>query len=242
MLLNYYLKIGNGKNIIFLHGWKEDKKTWFRVAKCLESDFTCWLIDLPGFGENPKLDSIINPHDYAVWIKNFVKVMNISEYFFVGHSFGGRIGIRLASMEIEGLKKLVLYGTPGFSEKTSIFKQMLVSIYNGVKLRNLTLLQKNKIFKKVQNYLRSKDYQDSNELKDIFLASIKFNLKMPMKKISIPTLIIHGKQDKEVSLGVAKEMQDTIAGSQLKIVAGTHFFHLENPLLFSGYLRKFFNE
>lgn len=243
MHFNHYLKIGSGrKNIIFLHGWRENKEIWINVAEYLKYDFTCWLIDLPGFGENPKSNHILTPQDYARFIKDFIREMKIEEYFFVGHSFGGRVGICFASLGERGLKKLVLYGTPGFPEKIPFLKRAIISMYKNFNLKYFTNFRKNRIFKNIQNYLSSPDYLNADELKDVFMASITFDLKSPMDKIFVPTMIIHGKSDQEVSFWVAKKMKNQIKNSQLKVVDGTHFFHLENPILFSGYIRKFFDE
>jgi len=238
---NNYQKIGQGKNIIFLHGWKADKNTWNTVADCLKDDFTCWLIDLPGFGNTPKLDSVLSPLDYAVWVKDFAKKMKIEKYFLVGHSFGGRISICLAAGDDEP-QKLVLYGTPSFPENLPLIKKIMLFFYQYLGLKKLKFLQNNLFFKKIQSSLRSHDYQNAHQLKNIFLTSIKFDLKPFLKKISLPTLIVHGDKDQEVALWIAQKTNNTVKNSQLKIVDGTHFFHLENPLLFAGYLRKFFNE
>lgn len=238
-----YTKIGDGKNIIFLSGWKEERETWIQAIEYLKDEFTSWLLDLPGFGENLKIDSVKNPMEYALWLKSFISNENITEYYLCGHSFGGRIGISLASIDHERCKKLVLYGTPGFREKISAPKKIILSLYRTFGLGSLADDRESRIVKAIQNYLRSKDYKDADGLKDIFLASIQYNLEDDMKKIRVPTLIIHGERDEIVPFRTAQKMQDIIRGSTLIVVPrGGHFLHLDNPLLFSGYLKKFFHE
>ena len=69
----YFQKLGEGKDLIMLHGWKQDVSTFHNVSEILKQHFTLWLIDLPGFGrsENPKKDFKVQ--DYAEIIKEFIK-------------------------------------------------------------------------------------------------------------------------------------------------------------------------
>ena len=61
----YYQKIGQGKDLVMLHGWANDVSSFWQVTQELKDDFTVWLIDLPGFGrsENPKKPFTVT--DYA---------------------------------------------------------------------------------------------------------------------------------------------------------------------------------
>ena len=70
----YYQKLGSGKDLIMLHGWKQDVSTFHNVSEELKKYFSLWLIDLPGFGrsENPKKDFTVE--DYSDIIAEFIKI------------------------------------------------------------------------------------------------------------------------------------------------------------------------
>ena len=53
-----FIKQGKGPDLIFLHGWKQDKNYWRPLISQLDQNFTCWLVDLPGFD----LFGLINRH------------------------------------------------------------------------------------------------------------------------------------------------------------------------------------
>ena len=48
----YYQRLGQGPDLIMLHGWGNDVSSFWGVTDFLKDDFTLWLIDLPGFGRS----------------------------------------------------------------------------------------------------------------------------------------------------------------------------------------------
>lgn len=240
----FYKKIGKGKNILFLHGWGENKNTWLPVIDYLKEDFTCLAVDLPAFGVNSATTSILTPMDYAMWLKNFILDKKIVDYYLVGHSFGGRIAICLANIDTNRIRSLVLYSTPGFRENIAFVPRVIAHLYNLFGLKRFPFFKKNKISRRLLTNLYSDDYKNSyGQLRKIFLATINYDLTKQMEQINIPTNIIIGERDEIVSVATAKKMQTIIKNSQLRVVSlGSHFMHIENPLLFSGTLINFFNE
>ena len=103
-----YDVIGSGSPILFVHGWGGDKEALRRLAQSLEDRHECYLIDLPGFGEseNPPLDWGVE--GYASAVRKFILELNISPVGYVGHSFGGAVGVYLSATEKDLIGKLVL--------------------------------------------------------------------------------------------------------------------------------------
>jgi pimeloyl-ACP methyl ester carboxylesterase len=44
-------QIGNGPDVLFVHGVPTHGYTWRHLAAALAPEFRCWLVDLPGFGD-----------------------------------------------------------------------------------------------------------------------------------------------------------------------------------------------
>ena len=94
----YYNKQGSGNNtIVFLHGWGGSTKSFDFICKDLKDEYKCLFIDFPAFGksEEPK-----QPYQIFDYEKIVIKILNkerIIRPVLVGHSFGGRIAILLAS-------------------------------------------------------------------------------------------------------------------------------------------------
>lgn len=108
----HYIDEGEGPVLLFLHG----STSWsflFRGAVIrLRKRFRCIAVDLPGFGlsEEPR-DEPLGPEDHAEVLVGFLQALDLRDVVLVGHEWGGAIGMRVASDEIDRLSGLVLSNT-----------------------------------------------------------------------------------------------------------------------------------
>ncbi len=236
-----FTKVGHGPNLIFLHGWKQDRHTWDGVIDHLKNDFTCWTLDLPGFGQNPRPKNTWSPADYAKWVGEFITEHKIKDPIIIGHSFGGRVALFLASndlkLKIKNLK-LVLYATPGFREPLPRFTNMAGALARATK--TWLPIHKLPLVKQVRERLQSRDFKEADTMQDIFLAAIEYDLSDAMSKIDSEVLLLWGEDDTEVPLKIGEAMHHAIPHSVLKTMPNAgHFAHLQNPSLFAGIIRSF---
>ena len=116
-----YIKEGNGtKNILLLHGWGANCTLFKNIIKFLSRKYTVYAIDLPGFGLSDLLEKSWNVDDYVEIVIEFIKLMKIKELSILGHSFGGRIIIKLNSKDNLPFKleKNILVDSAGIKPKT----------------------------------------------------------------------------------------------------------------------------
>lgn len=238
----HYQKIGRGKDLIMLHGWKQDVSTFWPVVDLLKDNFTLWLIDLPGFGrsENPK--KVFGVSDYAEVVKQFIVKFEIKKPVVLGHSLGGRIAIKLAAKYPTLLGKLILENSAGLRPKkdlpkfifyvlAKVFKYLVPNIFNLK--RNL----RSKFYKTLKS-----DYLTAGKLQDTFTKILNEDLSSDLPKIKVDTLLIWGDKDPipESSLKNGKKMYQLIAKSKMAVLEDTeHFPHIENPKGFVTYVKDF---
>ena len=104
------------------------------------------------------------------------------------------------------------------------------------------MIDKVSFMHKLRDKMRSSDYKEAGELKDIFLATIHYNLIPDMEGISKPTTLVWGTEDNIVPIKIGKEMLKIIPNSNMVPLEGlSHLAHLENPRLFSGKLLAILN-
>lgn len=238
----YYQKIGHGKDLIMLHGWKQDVSTFWPVVDLLKTDFTLWLIDLPGFGrsENPK--KAFGVSDYAEVIKQFIVKLKIKKPVLLGHSVGGRIAIKLASRYPLLLNKLILVSSAGIRPKRDLPKfifYILAKIFKYFIPNILNLREKIRVI--FYNTLES-DYLTAGPLKDTFIKVLNEDLAYDLSKIKTETLLIWGENDPthEASLKNGKKMYRLIEKSRMAILDSVgHFPQTENPTMFAYYVKDF---
>lgn len=214
--------------MVFLHGWEQNKEGWGQIVDILSKDFTCWAVDLPYFGQNNITLEDKTPLGYAEWVNAFLQENKITKAYILGHSFGGRIAIICANNN-RNIKKVVLYGTPAFRSGN---KNLTTRLMAKTRIRNVPLLS---------NMFRSSDYKNTTNVnREIFLKAVNFNLTPYIKKIKQPTLILWGQKDEEISVSVANKLNASIKNSALYVIPnGTHFVHIEKPLLFASVVKKF---
>jgi len=240
----YYQKLGEGKDFIMLHGWKQDVSTFHKVAEELKKHFTLWLIDLPGFGrsENPKKDFRVS--DYADIVAEFIKFNKIEKPVLLGHSVGGRIGIVLASKYPEVLSKLILEDSAGIQPKRDLAKFIMYPFVKAFKylIPNLFNL-KTKIRHKFYRNLES-DYLTAGALKGTLTNILREDLISELSNVKTPTLIVWGSDDPnlESSPENARIMYKKIPFSKLEFIEGAgHFPHLTHPEKFLYFVKDFAN-
>lgn len=236
----YFQKVGKGKDLILIHGWGADVSNFWPIVDLLKNSFTLWLLDLPGFGrsEVPKKQFTIS--DYAKVIAEFIKKNNIKNPVVFGHSYGGKVSIKLASLYPNLIDKLILEGASGIKPKKTFLQILLFPI---AKLSNLFLPDlfntKSKIRAKLYKKLES-DYADAGNMKNNFVNTLKEDLTADLEKIQTETLLIWGENDRAVPLKYGKKMYHLIKNSKLAVLENIgHFPHIKWPERVAYFVKDF---
>ncbi|MDP4038504.1 MAG: alpha/beta hydrolase [bacterium] len=241
-LLINYVDEGKGKTILMLHGWGNNLKIFEELATNLAKNNQVIRLDLPGFGDSQIPDETWEIIDYAKFIKDFCVKLNIHPEILIGHSFGGRIIIKLVAEGIIKSKKIILLASAGIKESDSLRNKLFKVAAKGGKivtsLPGIRKFQKN-LKEKFYKQANSTDYLYSGEMKQIFLNTINEDLRNDASKIKVPTLLIWGKQDNEIPLKQAYILNRQIKNSQLEVLnhAG-HFVFQDKPTETIKLIRK----
>lgn len=94
--INYIKKEAESKtNIIFLHGWGANINSFMPVINEVSKKYNVYAIDLPGFGlsDEPSKDYMVE--DYSKIVLEFINKLKLDNVVLIGHSFGGRVIIKL---------------------------------------------------------------------------------------------------------------------------------------------------
>jgi len=225
------------ETLLILHGWQSNIEAWKQTALELSKQITVVLVDLPGFGQTLEPQTPWEITDYANFVKDFIKRLELKEITLMGHSFGGRIALILASKNLCG--RLVLVDSAGLPIKDLKAKIVLTAVKMGKPV--LRLLPK-KYSQIILNLLGSPDYKNAGTMLATFKRIVLPDLTSYAKKITVPTLIVWGDRDQMLSLKHAKRFKELIPNSTLRIVWGAgHNPHLEKPEKFREVIREWSN-
>ncbi len=215
-----YIQYGKGKDVILLHGWGQNIEMMKFIGDRLEN-FRITIIDFPGFGDSSEPPFPWTVSDYTDLLYKLVKELKIKKPIIMGHSFGGRVAIKYASMY--DVEKLVLFASPfndnndQLSTKTKILK--------GLK----RLPGMNKIGEFMKNFIGSSDYKKASPtMRQVLVNAINEDLSNDAKKIVCPTLLIWGTNDEAVPVSEAKKLEKLIDDAALIVLPGTHYAYIEN--------------
>ncbi|MDD2505534.1 MAG: alpha/beta hydrolase [Bacilli bacterium] len=235
-----YLKKGTDKTkILFLHGWGCSKEIFQKQIDSLSKKATVYSLDFPGFGQSSEPTKIFNVDDYVNIVIKFIEKEKIKKISIVGHSFGGRVIIKLANVKQKNFKidKLVLIDAAGIKkQRKQTLKQKLHKIIFSI-IKKISPAILNKIKTKVG----SSDYRDATPMmRDILVKTINEDLKELIPKIKEETLIIWGEKDDSVPFSDALYMKEVIKGSGIVSLPNSgHFPFLDNPELINKVLESF---
>ena len=125
-----YLDIGKGdKTILLIHGFGEDYRIWKNQIEFLSKHYRIIATNLPGVHCKP----LAIHHSQAPSIRMYVAVLHdlmhhlhIEQYYIVGHSMGGYIGLSFADDYVNHVKGLLIFHATTYEDneakKTSRMK------------------------------------------------------------------------------------------------------------------------
>lgn len=108
-----YWKVGTGPDLVFVHGWPLDARTWRNIVTPLKAHFTCHLLDLPGAGQSRWSPSTPSGIEGMVEVLcQAIEQMDLKGGFgLIGHDSGGTFARMAAARMPERITGMVLGNT-----------------------------------------------------------------------------------------------------------------------------------
>jgi pimeloyl-ACP methyl ester carboxylesterase len=252
---------GEGRPIVLIPGWPlSDEMYEYQYNDLMNKKFRVIGITLRGFGRSSKPFGVYNYDVHARDIKSVLDKLDIKDAVLCGFSMGGAIAIHYMSVYNGAhISKLVLAGAaaPIWTQRKDFPYNLTQSAVDDLialnfKDRPMLLANFAKIFSATETSLNDGIGKWLNGIGLVATAHATgqclyalrdTDLRDDMKKIKIPTLILHGKKDKICSFDLAEQMKAGIPDS--KLLAFEHSGHslfLEETKKFNAELIKFAQE
>lgn len=226
----YYLEEGKGYPVLLLHGWGCSSETMLPVFRHLATDFHVYNFDLPGFGMSPEPPSAWDTTQYAALLADFIGSRCDRPPVLIGHSFGGRLSLRLAAQGIP--HKMILTGCAGLKPHRGMDYYAKVYSYKAAKsLLSLPGLagKKQQLIEKARARSGSSDYRQASEnMRAVFVKVVNEDQTAALTKITAPTILFWGENDTAVPVSDGQLMADRMRDAALIVKkGGSHFAFLE---------------
>ncbi|MCR4695143.1 MAG: alpha/beta hydrolase [Pseudobutyrivibrio sp.] len=243
-----YKKTGSGdRYALILQGWGTTMDIYNSMAATISDSYTVVQVDLPGFGTSDEPREPWNVDAYGDFVVKFIEALEIKSLVLIGHSYGGRIIIKLATrpgipFEIENIILVDSAGiipekTPAQKRKIRRYK-ILKRIFN-IKLIETLLPATVEEWRSRQG---SADYRNSSQMmRACMVLAVNEDLRKLLPDIKQDTLLIWGDKDTATPISDAHLMDELIPYSGLVVLEGSgHYSFLEQPQKFKSVMRSYF--
>jgi pimeloyl-ACP methyl ester carboxylesterase len=239
---------GEGHPLVFLHGAGglfAENPFLDRLAR----RYRVFAPELPGYGESTGEVLLEDMLDFALHGWDVIEALGLERPYLLGHSMGGMIGAEMACLAPRGIGKLVLVGAAGLW----IDEHPLPDIFSLLPFELADLLFHDR---SVGESLLTGGFDLSNAdaLKAFYIANQK-RLSMASKimfpipnrrlskrlyRLTTPTLLLWGKQDRLIPPLYADRFKALIPHAELTLIdAAGHMLPYEQPEAFVAALTRF---
>jgi pimeloyl-ACP methyl ester carboxylesterase len=267
----HFNDIGNGCAVVLLHGFPFNRSMWREQIEFLSAHgYRCIAPDLRGLGENVAQTSVCEPtaeehrlksvplttmDDMARDVATLLDELKIDQAIICGLSMGCYVAFEFAHLFRSRLSALVLAGGrcegPDKAEKQSREQQAKRVLEQGFApsvesiLQSLlapqTLADKPEIVARVREMVAKTDPRGAAAAQRGMAARRDYCGDLP--KISVPTLIIAGRDDGVRKPIDAETIHRGIKGSRLETIKGAgHLMNMEQPEVFNQVIWQFLEQ
>jgi len=255
----HYHELGSGPALMMIHGGGPGAAGWSNYSRNVEAlakKFRLIIPDLPGFGDSDK--PIIEGSVYKFYadaLRNLLDKLKVESAHIIGNSLGGAAALKLAIDTPERVDKLVLMGPGGglqlFTPRPSEGVKHLFKYYEG----------EGPTRKKLTEFLSCMVHDPLMITEEILEERLQSSIKRGVKeawifnkarppvleelwreynKVSQPTLIIWGRDDRTLTIDNAWAMLNQIPDVQLHVFGKTgHWVQWERPAEFNTLVSGF---
>ncbi len=107
---------GEGKPVMFVHGFAEDGHIWDEQAEFLKTHCQVLVPDLPGSGESGYNEQLNTVEDYADCLYALLQQENLGQCTMLAHSMGGYITLAFAEKYAESLSAFGFVHSTAFAD------------------------------------------------------------------------------------------------------------------------------
>lgn len=244
--INYDCR-GEGETVLLLHGWGSDITLFNSMADLLSSKYRVLMPDMPGFGESGEPEEPWCVDDYADFMLKFLEPYNIKKLTLLGHSFGGRVIIKLCSRRLPfEIEKVILVDSAGVLPEKSASQKIKQKGYKMTK-RVLQSGAFQKLFPDALENLRKKngsaDYNAASPvMRQTLVRVVNEDLTPLFPNVKCPALLCWGRNDDATPLSDGQLMEKLMPEAGLVVFENAgHYSFLEQQAQFNRVLASFMN-
>ncbi|CAQ01899.1 alpha/beta fold hydrolase [Clavibacter sepedonicus] len=212
---------GARPSFVLVHGIGVSSRYFHPVAAFLAGHGTVYAIDLPGYGESPRVRRDVTLDDHAAVVAEVIRMHGLVDPVVVGHSMGTQIVTRLAVDHPEVADRIVLIAPTLPPRTRGVVRAALalgVDTLREPLLANAVVLGDYFLRCGMRYYLRQLPHLIDDAVEE----------RAP--RIRARTLVIVGDRDAVVDRPFAQELAARIPRGTYRVARGPHVVMYTDPL------------
>lgn len=211
-LIDEVLGDRTSRHLVFLHGWGGNREALRGIGTLFQHTHTVHLLDLPGFGEASPPPADWDTVRYTDLVQEYLRARLEGSVVLVGHSFGGRLAVRLAARQVPQVEGLVLIGVPGLPQPAFTWKAVRRVWVRA--LRKIAFALRPIVGARGLDWhtrtFGSADYLAAGAMRRVLVRVVNEDLTDSARQIRCPTLLLWGTDDREAPAWLAERYQALI--------------------------------
>ena len=234
---------------VFVHGWGQAAQTWHGQLDYFASSHEVLAVNLPGHGGTPDLPA-------EEWEEAILESLPDEPVVLIGWSLGGMLGLRLALHHPTRLAGLVLLSTtPSFRLRSDWEHACADDVFE--RFRESLEINEKRLLDRFFALMLQGDALDRRRYLDIVRGAVNrhhptspaglrvgldlldgLDLRDSLRGISVPSLVVHGRNDAIVPARAAEFLVAQMPDATLHLLPAGHAPHLTQPESFNGILEE----
>jgi pimeloyl-ACP methyl ester carboxylesterase len=239
----YLLEGGVGPPCLVLHGL-EGHEGWQDFHAGLAETMRVIAPSHPGYGHTERPDWITTVQHQAIFYHWLLQATDLSDVTLVGTNVGGWIAAYMAIMCPERLRRLVLVAPAGIKPERDETLDIFVTPWREVIQRGFANPDR---FEQIYAASPLVEFGGIREHGRVMTMRMCFRpylydpaLDGMLPKVTVPTLIVQGRNDRIMPLECAETFQRQIPRSEVRLLDQCgHFAHLDQPQVLAHIVREF---
>lgn len=241
---------GNGRTIVFLHGFLGDQNIWSTYLKELKTTYRVLTIDLPGHGLSDTFGYVHQMEYIAELLNALLKHCHIRKCILVGHSMGGYIAMAFAELYPDKVLGMMLMNSTaqGDNELRKKSREQLIRLVKRNRLKAIQQLVPS-FFKKNgrgmaamrQGYLnKAKQCSIQGIVASVEGMKLRKEREIVLKFAPFPFVLVAGKLDEVLDYkNLEKQSALSENGSFVLLENSSHMSVLEEKQELINLIKKF---
>jgi len=235
-----FVEEGNGQPIVLLHGLFGALSNFGNLFNHFKNKYKVIIPLLPIYN-SPKEKTSLN--GLLEFLEGFIEKKSLKNIVVLGNSLGGHLALKYILKHQSNVKAMVLTGSSGLYEEGLKDGYPQRDSYEYIKKKTeYTFYDPKVATKELVDEVFDIVSDRGKALSTIYMArsAMKDNLRQSIPKITIPSLLIWGKQDNITPPSVADEFESLLPDAELAWIDKCgHAPMMEHPENFIAILEQF---